>query len=153
MPKIDVFWPNSKFFGPYFQKIWVYKQLLRPRGLFCDILSKGSHLSFCSCNNCIALDKFGLSFCFVAIVRYEFLCWFDLSYCIVATVRCEFLCWFGLSFCFVATVRCKFLCWFDLELIRKCCLCLSLEEEVASGTARLPWPMTSWVKFKQSQRK
>ena len=97
-------------------------------------------------NFCIfALDRFGLSFCFVATVRYKFLCWSDLSYCFVATVRCEFLCWFGLSFCFVATVRCKFLCWFDpslcfvatvgclfceylcwidLELIGKCCLCL-----------------------------
>ena len=55
------------------------------------------------------------------------------------------MCWFDPSLCFVATVGCLFceyLCWIDLELIGKCSLCLSQVEEVASGTARFPWPMT-----------
>ena len=52
LPKIDVFWPNSMFFGHIFTKSGYIRRFFRPRGSFCDILSKGSHLSFCSCSNC-----------------------------------------------------------------------------------------------------
>ena len=164
------------FFGHIFRKLGYISSFSGPEAhsaTYCQRVHTSAFAPVVTVESEI-LCLFGLSFCFVATVRYKFLCWSDLSYCFVATVRCEFLCWFGLNFCFEATVRCKFLCWFDpslcfvatvgclfceylcwidLKLIGKCCLCLSQVEEVASGTARLPWPMTPWGEFKQSQRK